>query len=159
MSVLRFSEWSQGSAVLDEAVRVSVSITREDHKDTQVVDNLGNCLRRFGYNDRELVAVQTALLEAFSNAWAHGGTGSARDNVSIAYVVSEDACTICVSDSGPGFDPSTLPDPTSPEHFDQVCAGRGLLIMRHFMSNVEILAPGNCVKLILRRGERWTDQV
>jgi len=51
-----------------------------------------------------------------------------------------------VRDEGPGFDPSGLPDPTDPANLDRPC-GRGLLLMRTFMSRVSYNATGNEVVL------------
>ena len=51
-----------------------------------------------------------------------------------------------VEDEGPGFDPSTLPDPTDPANLDRPC-GRGLLLMRTFMDVLEYNATGNRVEM------------
>ncbi|MFN0050665.1 MAG: ATP-binding protein, partial [Planctomycetales bacterium] len=55
-----------------------------------------------------------------------------------------------VRDEGPGFDPSTLPDPTDPANLDRPC-GRGLLLMRTFMDNVIYNDQGNEVTLFKER--------
>jgi CheY-like chemotaxis protein/anti-sigma regulatory factor (Ser/Thr protein kinase) len=55
-----------------------------------------------------------------------------------------------IRDEGPGFDPSTLPDPTDPSNLDRPC-GRGLLLMRTFMSNVTYNDKGNEVTLYKNR--------
>ena len=43
--------------------------------------------------------------------------------------------TYTVSDEGPGFDPSSLPDPTDATQIEKV-SGRGLLLIRTFMDEV-----------------------
>jgi CheY-like chemotaxis protein len=55
-----------------------------------------------------------------------------------------------IRDEGPGFDPSTLPDPTDPANLDRPC-GRGLLLMRTFMDNVIYNDKGNEVTLFKDR--------
>ena len=55
-----------------------------------------------------------------------------------------------VRDEGPGFDPSTLPDPTDPANLDRPC-GRGMLLMRTFMDNVIYNDRGNEVTLFKQR--------
>lgn len=55
--------------------------------------------------------------------------------------------TYTVRDEGPGFDPSTLPDPTDPNYIDRPC-GRGLLLMRTFMDGVKYNDRGNEVTLL-----------
>jgi CheY-like chemotaxis protein/anti-sigma regulatory factor (Ser/Thr protein kinase) len=57
-----------------------------------------------------------------------------------------------VRDEGPGFDPTTLPDPTDPTNLDRPC-GRGLLLMRTFMDNVIYNDKGNEVTLFKERGD------
>lgn len=58
--------------------------------------------------------------------------------------------TYIVRDEGPGFDPSSLPDPTDPANLDRVY-GRGLLLIRTFMDDVRHNATGNEVTMIKRR--------
>ncbi len=55
-----------------------------------------------------------------------------------------------IRDEGPGFDVSTVPDPTDPVNVDRVC-GRGLLLMRTFMHEVSFNEAGNEVTLIKTR--------
>ena len=55
-----------------------------------------------------------------------------------------------IRDEGPGFDPSTLPDPTDPANLDRPC-GRGMLLMRTFMDNVIYNDKGNEVTLFKER--------
>jgi CheY-like chemotaxis protein len=61
---------------------------------------------------------------------------------------SEAVCVI--TDDGPGFDPSALPDPTDPANLGQV-GGRGLLLIRTFLDEVRFNQKGNEITLIKRR--------
>lgn len=61
-----------------------------------------------------------------------------------------DAAEYVIRDQGPGFDPTTLPDPTDPENLDRPC-GRGLLLMQTFMDEVRFNKVGNEVSLVKRR--------
>jgi anti-sigma regulatory factor (Ser/Thr protein kinase) len=47
-----------------------------------------------------------------------------------------------VEDQGPGFDPDSLPDPTTPENMGRL-HGRGLLLIRTFMDEVSFNKSGN----------------
>ena len=53
-----------------------------------------------------------------------------------------------IEDEGPGFDPARLPDPTDPANLERV-SGRGVLLMRTFMDEVEYSERGN--RVILRK--------
>lgn len=55
-----------------------------------------------------------------------------------------------IADEGPGFNPNDIPDPTDPENLDRPC-GRGLLLMKAFMSEVEYNSTGNQVIMTRHR--------
>lgn len=63
-----------------------------------------------------------------------------------------------IRDEGPGFDPSTLPDPTDPANLERPC-GRGLLLMRTFMDVVEYNAKGNEVRMTKRSASQQLAEV
>jgi CheY-like chemotaxis protein len=60
------------------------------------------------------------------------------------------AAVFVIRDEGPGFDLSTVPDPTDPENFTKP-SGRGLLLIRTFMDEATHNATGNEITLIRRR--------
>jgi CheY-like chemotaxis protein len=54
-----------------------------------------------------------------------------------------------IRDEGPGFDPANLPDPTDPTNLEKV-SGRGLLLIRIFMDQVDHNETGNEITLTKR---------
>ncbi|AMV25280.1 Adenylate cyclase 2 [Gemmata sp. SH-PL17] len=54
-----------------------------------------------------------------------------------------------IRDEGPGFDPSTLPDPTDPANLERA-SGRGLLLIQAFMDAVSHNTTGNEITLTKR---------
>ena len=54
-----------------------------------------------------------------------------------------------IRDEGPGFDPSTLPDPRDPSNLERT-AGRGLLLIRTFMDEVTFNKAGNQITMVKR---------
>ena len=58
--------------------------------------------------------------------------------------------TFMVRDEGPGFDPSSLPDPTDPSNLEKV-SGRGLFLIRTFMDQVTHNEVGNQITMVKRR--------
>lgn len=60
-----------------------------------------------------------------------------------------------IRNEGPGFDPSTLPDPTDPANLEKAC-GRGLLLIRTFMDEVVHNSAGNLITMVKRAARRKT---
>jgi CheY-like chemotaxis protein len=63
---------------------------------------------------------------------------------------SRDEARYVVRDEGRGFDPSTLPDPTDLANLEKP-SGRGLLLIRTFMDEVNHNEKGNEITMIFRR--------
>lgn len=70
--------------------------------------------------------------------------------VEVTIDLSPRTVEITIRDEGPGFDPHTLPDPSDPENLDRLC-GRGVMLMRSFMSEVRYNDAGNAVTLVKHR--------
>ena len=70
--------------------------------------------------------------------------------------LSRSQAVFVIRDDGPGFDPSTLPDPTDPEYLERP-HGRGLMLMRTFMDEVTYNAAGNEVRMVKRATKDESD--
>lgn len=103
-----------------------------------------------GYPTAAVFAVRLAAEEALTNALHHGHAGLPEEPVEIAWRVGPERIQIEVTDRGPGFDPGVLPDPTLDENLDKPC-GRGLMLMRAYMTAVEHNDSGNRVTMTFRR--------
>ena len=103
----------------------------------------------------ELFAIHLAVEEALVNAIKHGNGSDASKKVHIdyGYEVDSKQMRIRIADEGPGFNPADVPDPTDLKFLERPC-GRGLLLMRHYMSRIVFSERGNCVEMIKRKGER-----
>jgi serine/threonine-protein kinase RsbW len=117
-----------------------------------VLDDLVEKLRAAGYSQKEEFGVRLALEEALVNAIKHGHRGDPSKKVLVRYRVEADRVTVEVQDQGPGFRPEQVPDPLAPENLGRDC-GRGLLLMRKFMTSVRYNAKGTCVTLCKCRTE------
>jgi serine/threonine-protein kinase RsbW len=78
----------------------------------------------------------TALREAVANAVQHGSGGDPARRVEVVYHVEGNELVITIRDTGEGFDPAGVPDPTDPENLLRPC-GRGIFYMRRFMDSVD----------------------
>jgi serine/threonine-protein kinase RsbW len=97
-------------------------------------------------SDRDIFCIKLALEEALVNAIKHGNQMDRAKKVRIRYHVLSDRFECSISDEGPGFDPGEVPDPTAPENLERPC-GRGLMLMRHYMSAVAYNDRGNSVSM------------
>ena len=86
------------------------------------------------------------LEEALVNALRHGNKADPTRQVRVRYRVTAAGVWAEVEDEGPGFSPDAVPDPTSPERLEQP-GGRGLALMRYYLSSVEYNDRGNVVTL------------
>jgi serine/threonine-protein kinase RsbW len=112
----------------------------------EVVDTLA----ALGYPEHDRHGVRLALEEAIVNGLRHGNRGDPAKRVRVGYRAGPNTVLAVVEDEGPGFDPRRVPDPTLPENLDRP-GGRGLLLMRHYMTWVCFPKPGNRVLLAKRR--------
>jgi serine/threonine-protein kinase RsbW len=105
-------------------------------------DDIECALRACEFEEREVFSIRLALEEALVNAIKHGNQMDRRKKVHITYQVSPERFEVRIADEGAGFDPDDVPDPMAPENLERPC-GRGLLLMRHYMTEVTYHPPGN----------------
>jgi serine/threonine-protein kinase RsbW len=108
-------------------------------------------VERLGYPKTARFAIRLAVEEALTNAFHHGHRGLPADlRVDVDYLVDADRVWIAVEDRGPGFRPGEVPDPTLEENLDKP-SGRGLMLIRSYMSGVRHNARGNRLEMVYLR--------
>ena len=95
--------------------------------------------------------LRTVLAEALANAITYGNREDPTKNVEVRVEARSEFIRVTVTDSGEGFDPTVVPDPTAPEGLERE-EGRGLFVIRHLVDAVDFNAKGNAVCLTLRAG-------
>lgn len=100
-----------------------------------------------GYNEAAVFAIKLALEEGLTNAIKHGNGYDRTKIVEVAYDVDRQKTVIVITDEGRGFDPNSVPDPTADENLEKPC-GRGILLMRKYMDQVDYTGRGNQVHMI-----------
>ena len=103
-----------------------------------------------GYERASVFAVRLAFEEAVLNAFRHGHRGLPGRPVRVSWRIEPARVEITITDQGPGFDPRCLPDPTLDENLEKPC-GRGIMLMRAYMSEVTFNEAGNRVVMIYKR--------
>jgi CheY-like chemotaxis protein/anti-sigma regulatory factor (Ser/Thr protein kinase) len=131
-------------------------------------------------DDADLTRVGVALEEALANAMYHGNleVGSelrgldddayhatvrqrreqppyCNRRIFVRVELSSEKAVFSVRDEGPGFDASSLPDPTDPANLEKA-SGRGVLLMQTFMDEVSYNEMGNTVTLTKNRSSALT---
>ena len=136
----------------DEALEGSqaIVIPSDPVEARRIQDMIENELISNSYEEREVFSIKLALEEALVNAIKHGNQMDKSKKVSISYSVRPDRFDIAIVDEGKGFDPDDVPDPMAVENLERPC-GRGLLLMRHYMTEVSFHPPGNRLTMSMIR--------
>ena len=113
-------------------------------------DEIEEALQAVRYGDRDIFSIKLALEEALVNAIKHGNQMDPDKRVHVAYIVTPERFDIRITDEGPGFNPDDVPDPTAPENLERPC-GRGLLLIRYYMSEVSFQDSGRTIAMFKRR--------
>lgn len=119
----------------------------------QVLQELLEQLQQNRWDEHDIFSVHLAMEEALINAIKHGNQHDPTKRISVACALSSTKLRIEIADQGGGFDPDRLPDPTDPEHI-VAPSGRGIMLIRTFMSRVEYLDRGS--RVIMEK-DRSTD--
>lgn len=161
-NLLQKSETSFVLAYEPEAVQALVSFVQDALMQFDISD------------DTTLLQISTALTEALRNAIDHGNLeldSKLRENDDNSYrelgearskqppyrdrrvyfhtCMTPTTAEYIIRDEGPGFDPTTLPDPTDPENLLKA-GGRGIMLIRTFMDQVEFNDTGNELRIVKR---------
>ena len=110
-------------------------------------------LQKHAWDERSVFGVRLALEEALVNAIKHGNRLAPDKRVRVVCRISSELIRVEITDQGEGFDPTTVPDPTDPDRLGTPY-GRGVMLIKAFMSRVQYNASGNQVVLEKNRGGR-----
>ncbi len=127
----------------DESWSVRLTQGHDDYRPQET--RLVEALEARGYSKAAMFAVRLAFEEAMVNAVKHGH--GHEGEVALDVSVTPRRVEIIVEDPGPGFNPDDVPDPLAPENLEAP-SGRGIMLMRQYMTSVEYNAKGNRVRLV-----------
>ncbi len=103
-----------------------------------------------GFDQTAQFALKLSLEEALTNAIKHGNQLDPAKQVDIEFEIDAEQVKITVCDEGPGFAPDAVPDPTLDENLEKPC-GRGVMLIRAYMTQASYNDKGNCLTMIKRR--------
>ena len=90
--------------------------------------------------------IVVATSEGMINAIKHGNNFDSDKKVNVFFESNDNQYIFIISDNGPGFDYSNVPDPTHPDNIEKVY-GRGIFIMKMLSDEVEFEMEGSKVLL------------
>lgn len=122
---------------------------RREEVDAAQTDLL-NTLEHLGYGEENCFAIRLALEEAIVNAFRHGNKNDPAKPISLDWWADSTQLILEVEDQGEGFDPEAVPDPTADENIE-IPSGRGIMLMRFYMTEVRYRDPGNRVIMVFER--------
>jgi serine/threonine-protein kinase RsbW len=134
-------------------VSVDLSIPSDLGEARVLQARIEDALVATAYNEHDIFAIKLAVEEALVNAIKHGNQLDPDKKVDVSFQVTCERFDIRIVDEGPGFNPEEVPDPTAEENIERPC-GRGLLLIRGFMSDVQYHGRGNVVTMCkLKNGQ------
>lgn len=137
-----------------DPVQFEVTIPSDTSHGYEVQERILNLLEQHEFPDRDTFGVKLALEEALVNAIKHGNGMDPSKSVKIACDINGDRVQIIIEDEGEGFDPGDVPDPTEDDNLEKP-SGRGLMLMRAFMTRIEYNEKGN--RVLLEKGRSAPD--
>ncbi|WP_437226162.1 ATP-binding protein [Planctomicrobium sp. SH661] len=133
-----------------DSIQFEIVIPSETSRGHEVQERILNLLEERQYGTKDLFGVKLALEEALVNAIKHGNGLDPDKVVRIRCMVNSTMVEIDIEDEGEGFDPGDVPDPTDDDNLEKP-SGRGLMLMRAFMTSVEYSGRGNRVTMLKHR--------
>jgi len=122
------------------------SISSEKGAGQPIINKILDQLKQNQWEESDIFAIHLCLEEALVNAIRHGNGYDSAKSVQVVSQISVNRCRIEITDEGEGFDPGEVPDPTDEDHLD-LPSGRGVHLIRSFMSTVHYNASGNTVTM------------
>jgi serine/threonine-protein kinase RsbW len=132
----------------------TILIASDPTEARRVQDDIEAALKSQHFSEHDIFSIRLAVEEALVNAMKHGNRMDRSKKVQISYRIHAELFEVVIADEGGGFDPSEVPDPTAEENIERPC-GRGLMLMRHYMSEVCFGRGGKSVHMRkLRNGQK-----
>ena len=135
---------------LDEG---SVRLLEINAEIERVQNSIAKTLSQHSYSDAAMFAIRLSLEEAMMNGFRHGNLADPSKFVEVRWQIDSNSANFHVIDEGEGFDPEAVPDPTLDENLE-IPSGRGLMLIRAYMSDARYHDPGNHLEMTFRKVEK-----
>jgi serine/threonine-protein kinase RsbW len=139
LSVTPGSELSQDSIYISSTDEVAA-----------ILDTVIREMELAEYGKTDTFRVRLCLEEAAVNAVKHGHRHDPEKKARISWTITPTEVKLVVEDEGPGFNVEEVLDPRLPENLDRP-SGRGLLLIRAYMTWVRFSRRGNRISMCRHR--------
>ena len=113
-------------------------------------------LEERAWDPADVFAIRLALDEAVANAIEHGNRHDPEKKVQLSAEISGERILVSIQDEGPGFSFDSIRDPTLEENLE-IPQGRGLFLIKNFMTRVWHNESGNIIYMEKRPQREETD--
>ncbi len=127
-----------------------INIPSDTFEGQKVQFRIIELLKDNDFTDRDLFGMRLALEEALVNAIKHGNKLADDKQVNVVCEVHDSHVKVIITDQGDGFKLQDIPDPTEEENLEKPC-GRGIMLMKAYMTSIEYNDVGNSVTFIKNR--------
>ena len=135
---------------MPDSYEFQVTIPSDTSEAQEVQERIIALLEQHDYAMRDVFSMRLAIEEAIVNAIKHGNKRDVQKKVHVFWTVNAERVTVAVEDEGSGFKLEDVPDCTAEENLDKP-SGRGIMLMRNFLSSIEYNDKGNRVTLVKER--------
>ncbi|MEJ5285737.1 MAG: Serine-protein kinase RsbW [Candidatus Kapaibacterium sp.] len=120
----------------------TIEITKNFKTDKKILAEIETILKsiqkQFPFGDDKFHNILIATTEALINAIQHGNKFDPNKQVTLKITGNKELVQVVVQDEGEGFDPSTIPDPRSPDNILKE-RGRGIFLIRELSNSAQII--------------------
>jgi len=142
----RNGEHLQNGVGLDDRRHFAANFHSDPNEGQAACKSVVDLVRSCHLTNHDVFGIQLALEEALINAIVHGNHSDPHKQVRIVCELAPHQFLMRVADEGDGFNPESIPDPRVPPHIIRA-HGRGLLLMRNYMTTVVFQDGGRTVEM------------
>lgn len=122
-------------------------IIRSDPKNIKEIEHFVQVIFEHFKLDNSLYPnILISLTEAVNNAIIHGNNGDKSKCVEIRSIIEDGLLSLRITDEGPGFCLSKIPDPTKDENLEKP-NGRGVFLMKNLADKIHYSKNGSVVEI------------
>jgi serine/threonine-protein kinase RsbW len=123
-----------------------LSLSSNPDSITMLESYLQEIIEEFRLCESKYPDILITLTEAVNNAIIHGNKNDENKKVVVSCKSKQSGIYFSINDEGNGFDPASVPDPTTVDKIE-CCGGRGVYIINRLADKVAYKNNGSTVEL------------